>query len=67
VSRIIADLAGEGDGGALRGRELDEVINAIEGGGSATLRGVKASGGLSWRWRRAMPFALRRRMINIGA
>jgi tRNA(Ile)-lysidine synthase len=55
TARIIAALASEGDGGALRGRELDRLLAQIEGGSSATLRGVVAEGGPIWRFRRAPP------------
>ncbi|MDQ3078861.1 MAG: tRNA lysidine(34) synthetase TilS [Pseudomonadota bacterium] len=55
VARIIATLASEGDGAALRGGELDRLLAQIEGGASATLRGVVAEGGPIWRFRRAPP------------
>ena len=46
----------EGDGGALRGRELDRAARrARTPATSATLRGVLASGGRVWRFRRAPP------------
>jgi len=53
AARIIAALASEGDGGTLRGRELDRLMAQIEAGSSATLRGVVADGGPLWRFRRA--------------
>lgn len=53
VARIIAALASEGDGGALRGGELDRLLAQIETGSSATLRGVVADGGQVWSFRRA--------------
>jgi tRNA(Ile)-lysidine synthase len=55
AARMIAALASEGDGGELRGRELDRLLAQIEGGSSATLRGVVAEGGPVWRFRRAPP------------
>lgn len=45
VAKAIAALAHEGDGGTLRGREVDQLLATIDAGGSATLRGVRASGG----------------------
>jgi tRNA(Ile)-lysidine synthase len=53
AARLIAALASEGDGDVLRGRELDRLVGELEAGGSATLRGVHASGGPEWRFRRA--------------
>ncbi|MGI8931750.1 MAG: tRNA lysidine(34) synthetase TilS [Sphingomicrobium sp.] len=53
VTRIIAKLASEGDGGALRGPEVDRLLAQLEGGSSATLRGVMAEGGPVWSFRRA--------------
>ena len=55
VSRIVADLAIEGEGNMIRGRELDRLLAQIEAGSSATLRGVVASGGPIWRFRPAPP------------
>ena len=55
AARMIAALASEGDGGALRGRELDRLLGDIEAGSTATLRGVVASGGPTWCFRRAPP------------
>ncbi len=53
AARMIAALASEGDGGALRGREIDRLLAQIEAGASVTLRGVVAEGGPVWRFRRA--------------
>ena len=50
VSRAIRQLATEGAPGDLRGRELDRVISDLQGGRTATLRGVRCSGGLDWRF-----------------
>ena len=55
AARMIAALASEGDGGVLRGRELDRLLAEIDAGSSATLRGVVAGGGPVWRFRRAPP------------
>jgi tRNA(Ile)-lysidine synthase len=57
VGRIIATLAGEGDG-ELRGRELDRLLDALESGTVATLRGVRAQGGPCWQFRPAPPRSL---------
>jgi tRNA(Ile)-lysidine synthase len=50
VTRALAALATEGDGGELRGRELDRLIAELESGRQATLRGVLCSGGEEWRF-----------------
>jgi tRNA(Ile)-lysidine synthase len=55
VSRAIAQLATEGAPDDLRGRELDRLISDLQGSRTATLRGVRCSGGLDWRFRQAMP------------
>ena len=55
AARMIAALASEGDGGALRGRELDRLLGDIAAGASTTLRGVRVSGGPVWCFRRAPP------------
>jgi len=55
AARLVALLACEGDGQALRGRELDRLLAALDQGRSATLRGVQASGGPEWRLRTAPP------------
>ena len=57
VGRIIATLAGEGDG-ELRGRELDRLLDALESGTVATLRGVRAQAGPCWQFRPAPPRSL---------
>lgn len=53
ASRAIAALATEGEANALRGPEIENVLAALDGGGSATLRGVLCSGGTEWRFTRA--------------
>lgn len=50
VTRAVLHLASEGDTAALRGRELDALLAALESGGTATLRGVLCSGGDQWRF-----------------
>jgi len=59
VSRAITNLATEGQGEGLRGRELDRLLAALRGGRRATLRGVLCAGGEQWRFtpapRRAGP------------
>lgn len=52
VRRAILALACEGDG-ELRGRELDRLLRAVQGGGQATLRGVHCTGSAEWRFARA--------------
>lgn len=47
VMRAIAALAHEG-GGPLRGRELDTLLDTLAAAGTATLRGVRCSGGAEW-------------------
>lgn len=53
AARAIAALGHEGDTEKLRGGELDRLVDALDGGRSATLRGVRASGGAQWRFVRA--------------
>jgi tRNA(Ile)-lysidine synthase len=50
VARAISNLATEGDGADLRGRELDRVLSALGSGEKSTLRGVLCSGGETWRF-----------------
>ncbi|HEX6217935.1 MAG TPA: tRNA lysidine(34) synthetase TilS [Sphingomicrobium sp.] len=57
VGRIIASLASEGSE-ELRGRELDQLLASLESGTIATLRGVRAEGGPTWRFRPAPPRTL---------
>jgi tRNA(Ile)-lysidine synthase len=47
VSKLIARLASEGVAD-LRARELDRVMEALEAGETATLRGVRCEGGEEW-------------------
>jgi tRNA(Ile)-lysidine synthase len=53
VARAIEELGTEGEPGDVRGRELDRLIAELEAGNTATLRGVRCSGGLEWRFTRA--------------
>lgn len=53
VARAVTALAHEGPGESLRGRELGAVIEALEGGRTATLRGVLCAGGKEWRFSKA--------------
>lgn len=55
VRRAILALASEGTGAELRGRELDQVLNALLAGRRATLRGVLCIGGPEWRFTLAPP------------
>jgi tRNA(Ile)-lysidine synthase len=50
VSEAVSRLATEGQGAALRGRELDHLLDALGSGGTATIRGVRCSGGQEWRF-----------------
>lgn len=50
VARAIAALASEGGQNPLRGGEIDRLLGQLEAGRSATLRGVLASGGSTWRF-----------------
>ena len=50
VRRAILQLATEGEGVQLRGRELDQLLPILNSGRRATLRGVLCSGGKSWRF-----------------
>lgn len=53
VRRAILALASEGNKYELRGRELDQVIAALNSGRQATLRGVVCAGGEQWRFSKA--------------
>jgi tRNA(Ile)-lysidine synthase len=50
VERAITTLAREGSGQPLRGRELDTLLEKLDSGGAATLRGVQCSGGAEWKF-----------------
>ena len=55
VSEAITRLATEGQGDALRGRELDRLLSTLTRGGTASLRGVLCRGGDEWRFAPAPP------------
>ena len=55
VARAVGELATEGVGEDLRGRELDRLISDLQGGRATTLRGVRCAGGLDWRFTIAQP------------
>lgn len=50
VARAVETLAREGNGEPLRGRELDRLTEQLRLGKTATLRGVRCSGGAMWRF-----------------
>lgn len=54
LARIVAKLATEGVG-ELRGREVDRLLSELEDGRTATLRGVRCTGGEEWRFAAAPP------------
>ncbi|QIL03159.1 tRNA lysidine(34) synthetase TilS [Sphingomonas sinipercae] len=54
AAKAVAELASEGPL-QLRGRELNELLGALTAGGTATLRGVRCSGGETWRFASAPP------------
>jgi tRNA(Ile)-lysidine synthase len=54
VVRALEDLASEGDA-RLRGWELHRLLAALKAGETATLRGVRCSGGDVWTFSRAAP------------
>lgn len=53
VARAIEEFGTEGEPGDLKGRELDRLISELATGKTATLRGVRCSGGVEWRFARA--------------
>jgi tRNA(Ile)-lysidine synthase len=53
VARAIEELGTEGEPDDLRGRELDRLISDLEAGKTASLRGVRCSGGPEWHFTRA--------------
>jgi tRNA(Ile)-lysidine synthase len=50
VSRAVSQLATEGHGADIRGRELDRLLSVLVSGGKSTLRGVLCSGGKTWHF-----------------
>lgn len=57
VARSIAMLGTEGSPKELRGKELDRLIADLQACNTTTLRGVRCSGGLEWKFTRAAPRA----------
>lgn len=53
AERALAALASEGTRNALRGRELDGLVEALQAGRTATMRGVLCSGGRQWHFSEA--------------
>lgn len=51
--RAVLQLASEGRGIDLRGRELDQLMAVLATGRKATLRGVLCTGGKQWRFAKA--------------
>lgn len=49
VTRILCELGHEGTD-EPRGREMDQLMTTLESAGTATLRGVRCSGGEVWRF-----------------
>jgi tRNA(Ile)-lysidine synthase len=55
VAEAISRLANEGNGAALRGKEIDQLMSVLTAGAQATLRGVRCEGGREWRFSQAPP------------
>lgn len=55
VEQAIGLVATEGEGVALRGREIDKLLEMLAAGGTATLRGARCSGGEVWTFAPAPP------------
>ncbi|MBA2771598.1 MAG: tRNA lysidine(34) synthetase TilS [Sphingomonas sp.] len=55
VSRALGMVATEGQDTALRGREIDQLLEILRSGGTATLRGARCSGGEVWTFAPAPP------------
>lgn len=53
VSQAVMRLANEGQGAELRRRELDRLLGVLGSSGTATIRGVRCTGGREWRFTRA--------------
>ena len=53
VLEAVSRLASEGGRNPLRGRELDRLVEVLARGATATIRGVRCSGGDQWRFARA--------------
>jgi tRNA(Ile)-lysidine synthase len=55
IRRAVLQLATEGQGAELRGRELDQLLAALVRGRKVTIRGVLCTGGMEWRFTKAPP------------
>lgn len=55
VARALGMTATEGHGAALRGREIDRLLEVLGSGGTATLRGARCDGGEVWTFAPAPP------------
>lgn len=55
IGRAIAMIGTEGAGAPIRGREIDQLVEVLGSGGTATLRGVRCSGGEAWTFAPAPP------------
>ena len=55
TARALRLLGHEGGEEEMRGRELDRMIDELGTGRTATLRGVKCSGGPEWRFTKSLP------------
>jgi tRNA(Ile)-lysidine synthase len=53
VSEAVGRLWTEGQGAALKGRELDRLLIALSGARTVTIRGVRCRGGDEWSFARA--------------
>lgn len=53
VRAIIMKLETEGQGGDLRGAEIERMMDALAAGKKVTLRGVLCGGGTAWRFAKA--------------
>ncbi|NUT01810.1 MAG: tRNA lysidine(34) synthetase TilS [Sphingomonas sp.] len=53
VARAISELGTEGSPDELRGRELDRLITDLQACRTTTLRGVRCTGGIDWKFDRA--------------
>ena len=61
VARAVAQLATEGRGTELRGRELDQLLQELGRGGKATIRGVLCTAAQTGGSRQLRPAAARSR------
>lgn len=54
IGKAVRRLATEGEA-ELRGREIDQLLQTLRSGGTATMRGVRCAGGRDWRFTSAPP------------